>query len=176
MIGESLLLRCVERDRIAVRVEFACDEPVRPLRRLRCRVEVDPELAKDALRPVAEPFEQAMPGLVPLCDGVLDPPGAARGGCRFEARGELAAEAAPHFLGMHVSVDPPQLAAVVEGPEGNHAFAVQDNERVACEVERLPFRLEITKGVPGGAVQRPLVGDHELGDGGCVAVDRRPPS
>ena len=46
---------------------------------------------------------------------------------------------------MHVCVDSPQLPAVFERTEGDHLFAVEQDERVACEVERLPFRLEVAE-------------------------------
>ena len=130
-------------------------------------VENDPQLAEHAHGPVAEAGEQAMARLVRLDDTVLHSPGAPRGGGRLEGGDELRADAAALRLGMNVCIDPPELTPVVERAEGDHPLAVEEDERVALEVEGLPLRLEVAERILGPAVQRPLVRDHELGDGGA---------
>ena len=77
VIGERLLLRRVERRHVALGVELVRHESLGPLRRLLLRVEVDPQLAEDAHRPVAERGEQSMPGLIGLGDAALNPTRAA---------------------------------------------------------------------------------------------------
>jgi len=71
--------------------------------------------------------------LVRLRDAVLDPLRAARRGDRLEGGVEPAAEAATLLVGMHVCLDPPQRATVIERPESDDALAVDDDERIAFD-------------------------------------------
>src|SRR4051812_41984754 len=76
---------------------------------------------------------------------------------------------------MHIRVDPPELAAVFERAERHDALAVDEDECVAGEGERLPLGLKVAERIVRLAVQRAFVRDHELRDSGCVAGPRRPP-
>src|SRR3954469_9538451 len=74
---------------------------------------------------------------------------------------------------MHICVDPPELAAVFERAERDDALTVEEDKCVACEVEHLPLGLKVAQRIPGLAVQRAFVCDHQLRDGGGVAGRRR---
>ena len=150
MIGERLLFCCVERGRVALGVELVRDEAVRPLAATPAR-----RRARRAARGRRAPAGSRAPPSrrCPASSGSTTPFWIRRAprdaAICLEPGDELRAEATTSLVGMHEPVDPPQLAAVVERPEGDHSLAVEEDERVAREVERLPFRLEVVERVLG---------------------------
>ena len=84
MIGERLLLRRMELERVTLGVKRDDSQPVWPLGRGRRRLQLDAHLAKDAHRAVAERLEQPAGGRVDVERPGQDPTCAPAGRVLFK--------------------------------------------------------------------------------------------
>ena len=84
MVDERFLLRAVERERVALRVEGDDAHTLDQVGRGGGAVELDAHLAEDAYGAIADRLEQAAGCGVDFVDAVLDPVRAAGGRIPFE--------------------------------------------------------------------------------------------
>ena len=157
----------------SARIESRDREPVRPLRRRRLLLELDPHVPETPDLLVALRSQQVVRARVENERRVLHARHASLGEALLELADDERADTAPKMRRVHVPVGLPVLRVQLDRPVADHGAVVLDEEPVFGR-DVAPLVVQVVERVVRRAEQRHVERRDELDDRGRVAVGRGP--